>query len=157
MYCVLQIAKGIAFLFCLKGWALCPVSSSITRACIAAMLYTCIQEVLVSNLGRDTGYPIWGCSCFSLVPPSRSQSSNSIIPWSLPSEYYLMHLHQSSSHWALYWHCREVSHNQQSIIFYWIYVFCTSMSFRSVILWCIRESIYVHSYNVVVPVYSFRL
>jgi hypothetical protein len=47
---------------------------------VSVTLQTSIREVLGSNLGRDTGCPEWGVSCFPTFPSYKCQSSTSNRP-----------------------------------------------------------------------------
>jgi hypothetical protein len=55
------------------------------------ILYTCIREMLDSNLGRDNGYADWGCLRFSSVLPGKFLNSTSIRPRQLPSKSFPIH------------------------------------------------------------------
>jgi hypothetical protein len=65
----------------------------------AATLYTCIQQVLGSILGRDTRYPHWGFSLFFSVTPAQFQDSTSIRTWPISSKSF--EIPQSSFHSTL--------------------------------------------------------
>jgi hypothetical protein len=55
------------------------------------MLWTCIQQMLGSNLVWVTDYPDWDFFWFPAVSLGKCQDSTMIMPWILPSKYFPIH------------------------------------------------------------------
>jgi hypothetical protein len=70
------------------------VSTSPTIAVEDAALFLRIREIPDSDLGLETGYPDWGFTWFSSVPPRKS--------WVITSNYGMVSsFHMISSHYSL--------------------------------------------------------
>jgi hypothetical protein len=82
------------------------------RAGVAASFSTCLCVVLVSNIGRDTGYPSWRFSWFFLVSSYKSRDRNSIGTRSLLSTS--LFICRTIRHYRLtvYWQRRKITHKE---------------------------------------------
>jgi hypothetical protein len=54
-------------------------------------IYTCIREVVHSNLGRSSGYAYWSLPWFSPIPPGKCRDNTSFGSWPFPSIFFPVH------------------------------------------------------------------
>jgi hypothetical protein len=73
-----------------------------------------IREVLGSNIGLETGYPDWGFSWFSSVPPGKCLANTLNLATTTSFHILSYHYSLSFSHSTLYnlncWKCRHIKY-----------------------------------------------
>jgi hypothetical protein len=73
----------------------CNFISSTHADWLTAMLYTCVKEVLGSNLEWDTSYPDWGVAWFSSASPGNYWGCALISPWRFRPKPFQFIIHHS--------------------------------------------------------------